>query len=148
MDQEAQQKRSALMGKVKSKGNRSTEIRVALKLQDLGIEGWTRHPTNVLGRPDFFFPSARLALFVDGCFWHACPKCGRLPKTRLEFWQPKLEGNRRRDLATNRALRRRGYRVMRVWEHALQDDRWVKRLQRMLAAGLMGWTKQHGLLIS
>ena len=132
MRQKITEERSALMGKVKSKGNRSTEVRVARTLEKLGIEGWIKHPTGVIGHPDFFFPEVRLALFVDGCFWHACPRCSRFPKTRLEFWKPKLEGNRRRDLANNRALRRRGYHVMRVWEHALRNDKWVGRLQRML----------------
>ena len=132
MRQKITEERSALMGKVKSKGNRSTEVRVARTLEKLGIEGWIQHPAGVIGHPDFFFPEVRLALFVDGCFWHACPRCGRFPKTRLEFWKPKLEGNRRRDLANNRALRRRGYHVMRVWEHALRNDKWVGRLHRML----------------
>ena len=132
MRQEITEERSILMGKVKSKGNRSTEVKVARTLEKLGIEGWIQHPTTIIGHPDFYFPEVPLALFVDGCFWHACPQCARLPKTRLEFWKPKLEGNRSRDLANNRALRRRGYRVMRVWEHALRDDKWVGRLHRML----------------
>ena len=120
------------MAKVRSKGNRSTELRAMSTLQESRIMGWTRHPSDVPGHPDFYFTEHRLVVFVDGCFWHACPKCGRIPKTRVEFWKAKIAGNRRRDLSISRALRKRGYHVMRVWEHALQDDRWVRRLVRML----------------
>ena len=124
--------RSARMAKVRSTDNRSTELRVLSALQDSGIAGWVRHPADVLGHPDFYFPEHALVVFVDGCFWHACPKCGRIPKTRVDFWKTKIEGNKRRDLSVARALRKRGYRVMRVWEHALRDDKWVRRLLRML----------------
>ena len=124
--------RSNLMSKVRSKGNRSTELKTKRVLEEFGIEGWVQHPSDVPGRPDFYFPQERLAVFVDGCFWHACPKCGRIPKTRVAFWREKIEGNRRRDLALTRRLRRHGYHVMRLWEHSLRDDRWVSRLIRTL----------------
>lgn len=120
------------MANVRSRGNRSTELTAMSALRERGIKGWARHPVDVPGHPDFYFPKHRLALFVDGCFWHACPKCGRIPKTRVQFWKNKIEGNRRRDLSLTRALRRNGYHVMRVWEHALNDDKWVRRLVRML----------------
>ena len=120
------------MSKVRSTGNRSTELKVKGVLEAHGIEGWVRHPPEVPGRPDYYFPQYRLALFVDGCFWHACPKCGRIPKSRVEFWQDKIAGNRRRDLALTRRMRRQDYHVMRLWEHSLSTERWVKRLLRML----------------
>ena len=126
------EQRSSLMAKVRSKDNRSTELRMISELQERGITGWMRHPADVPGRPDFFFPNQRLVLFVDGCFWHACPKCGRLPKTRVDFWHTKLAGNRRRDLSISRKLRKQGFHVMRVWEHALPDERWIRQLTRML----------------
>ena len=126
------EERSWLMGRVRSKGNRSTEIKAMSTLHERGITGWISHPPNMLGRPDFYFPVQGLVLFVDGCFWHACPKCGRIPKTRVEFWRDKIARNKRRDVSVARALRKQGYHVMRVWEHALQDERWVRRLIRML----------------
>ena len=122
------------MAKVRFKGNKSTELKAMYVLENSGIEGWIRHPSDISGHPDFYFPEARLAVFIDGCFWHACPKCGRIPKTRVDFWKAKIDGNRRRDLSITRTLRRRGYHVIRVWEHALNDDKWVRRLIRMLAA--------------
>lgn len=132
MDSLTKDERSALMAKVKSKGNRSTELKVCEMLQDQSITGWTQNPAHIPGRPDFWFEVEGIALFVDGCFWHGCPKCGRIPKTRTEFWTAKIKGNRRRDLKTRKLLRSRGYRVMRVWEHALKDEKWVRPLLRML----------------
>ena len=120
------------MARVRSKGNRSTEVKAKATLQERGIEGWIQHPSDIKGHPDFYFPAARLMVFVDGCFWHACPKCGRIPKSRTEFWRCKIEGNRRRDFSVNRSLRKQGYHVMRVWEHALKDENWINRLERML----------------
>lgn len=138
MDPLTAKERSALMAKVKSKGNRSTELKVLSVLQDRGILGWTQHPPGIPGRPDFYFEEARIAVFVDGCFWHGCPRCGRIPKSREEFWASKIEGNRQRDLDTTRLLRERGYRVIRIWEHALKDEDWILRLVRLLDEDVVG----------
>lgn len=125
--------RAARMAKVRATGNKSTEGRVEIALTQAGIVGWEKHPRNVLGRPDFFFPHQCLALFVDGCFWHACPICRRrTPTARAEFWRTKIDQNRRRDNRNRRQLRQRGYHVMRVWEHDLKKDTWLKRLRSTL----------------
>lgn len=125
--------RSARMSKVRSKGNRSTEMRAELALVEARITGWEKHRKDILGKPDFFFPSHGLALFVDGCFWHACPVCKRrVPASRAEFWREKLDKNRRRDNRQHRKLRAQSYHVMRVWEHELKRDSWLKRLRSML----------------
>jgi DNA mismatch endonuclease Vsr len=65
--------RSRQMGAVRGKGNRTTEVRVRAILVGAGVRGWVMHPRDVLGRPDFYFPAERVALFIDGCFWHGCP---------------------------------------------------------------------------
>ena len=88
-DSISKKERSALMAKVRSKGNRSTEGKVEAALKSARIKGWKKHPKDVPGCPDFYFPKSRLAVFVDGCFWHACPKCGRLPSSNAEYWTPK-----------------------------------------------------------
>lgn len=126
--------RSVLMSKVKSRGNRSTEIAVEEALICRRIRGWVKHPGSVLGKPDFFFPKCRLAVFVDGCFWHCCPTCARnLPTTRRAFWARKIEQNRHRDNRVRSALRRKGYSVMRIWEHSAGNHHgWLARLTRML----------------
>jgi DNA mismatch endonuclease (patch repair protein) len=126
------EQRSERMSRVRGTNNKSTEGKVERILEENGISGWIKHPAGIPGRPDFYFPDQRLALFVDGCFWHACPKCGRLPKSRPEFWLVKIDGNRRRDNRTRRTLRKSGFRVMRVWEHDLKHLRWLDRLSRML----------------
>jgi DNA mismatch endonuclease (patch repair protein) len=90
--------RSARMSLVRSSGNRSTEQAVAARLGSEGILGWERHPTGIIGKPDFYFPAQRVVVFVDGCFWHACPICKRrIPTRRSEFWGTKIDETRRRD---------------------------------------------------
>lgn len=129
--------RSERMSRVRSRGNRSTELHVEGKFVEQGIGGWIKHPKELPGKPDFYFPGEKLAVFVDGCFWHACPVCNRnMPRTRVEFWATKIDGNRRRDNRNHRKLRQQGVRVMRIWEHELKKDRWVGRLQLMLRKSL------------
>ncbi len=133
VDPLSETERSARMAKVRGSGNKSTEGRLEAALLREGIEGWEKHPKGVLGKPDFFFPRHRLAVFVDGCFWHGCPNCARrTPTARADFWREKIEGNRRRDERQRRRLRRQGYHVMRVWEHSLRTDAWLNRLRLLI----------------
>lgn len=123
------EERSERMARVRATNNRSTEKHVAACLIRLGLRGWTRHPEEVAGRPDFCFVKERVAIFVDGCFWHGCPHCQRnIPVTRRHFWEEKLRINRRRDRRVKRTLQSQGYAVVRIWEHALRDKRWLRRL--------------------
>ena len=125
--------RSALMAKVRAKGNLSTERKAEAALKKARIKGWSKHPKKVPFKPDFYFPRAKIVLFIDGCFWHACPRCRRrTPHTRYDFWKAKIEGNRLRDKRTCRFLKKKGYRVMRVWEHEVTRESWIMRLLRML----------------
>ena len=139
-------KRSAVMARIRSRGNRATELVLAALLRRHGLTGWRRQleiraPAAGRGRfrvrPDFVFRRQRVALFVDGCFWHGCPRHGTLPAGNRPFWRRKLAGNRTRDRRVNRALRRLGWRVVRVWEHALarpHQPRLARRLARTLSA--------------
>ena len=117
VDTLSERERSELMSKVKGKGNKSTELLAERILLANGYTDWVKHPKEIPGRPDFYFPTLRLALFIDGCFWHACPKCGRIPKTRSEWWQDKIEGNRRRDSSVNRMLWSERYHIIRIGFH-------------------------------
>jgi DNA mismatch endonuclease (patch repair protein) len=110
--------RSRTMGRVKSRNNKTTEVRLRMALIRARQKGWILHP-KLLGNPDFFFKGERLAVFVDGCFWHGCNKCGHIPKTRSEFWQAKIRRNRQRDKRVTKALKSSGVKVLRVWEHSL-----------------------------
>jgi len=113
-------KRSEVMSRIKSRGNRETELFFASLLRKNGISGWRRH-LPLTGRPDFTFKHLRVTVFIDGCFWHCCPKCGNMPMNNAAFWKKKLDGNRRRDKQVNRLLAAAGWRVMRIWEHQLKD---------------------------
>lgn len=125
--------RSAIMARVRSSGNQSTELRLIALMRRAGIHGWRRNYP-LPGRPDFVFPALRLAVFVDGCFWHGCPRCYRRPHSRRAYWDAKVQNNRRRDARLRQALRRRGWHVMRVWEHEFADeDRLTARLARIIA---------------
>lgn len=120
--------RSRHMAAVRGKGNRTTERAVRAKLVALGVRGWVMHPHDLQGRPDFYFPDERIALFIDGCFWHGCTRCGHVPRTNSRFWSAKILRNRTRDRVVARALRNDGIAVLRIWEHAASRGDWLKRL--------------------
>ena len=70
-------------------------------------------------------------MFVDGCFWHGCPSHVTWPRTRAAFWRRKIEGNQRRDRLVNRALRRLGWKVVRIWEHEVRRKDEAKLIRRL-----------------
>ena len=113
-------KRSAVMAKVKGRGNRSTEVVVARLFRARHLRGWRRQ-LPLPGRPDFAFVKERMVVFVDGCFWHRCPVHGEVPVGNREFWSQKLRANALRDRRVDRDLRARGWRVLRIWEHELKN---------------------------
>ncbi len=85
--------------------------------------------------PDFVFPKLRVAVFVDGCFWHGCPHHATQPKNNAPFWRTKLAANQTRDRLVNRTLRARGWKVLRLWEHDLarkNERRLLQRIHRLL----------------
>ena len=106
-----------------------------------------RRPTGFRVRPDFVFRPARLAVFVDGCFWHGCPQHGTQPKGNAAFWKVKFARNQARDRRVNRALRRAGWHVLRIWEHALRratkDKRNEARLLRRIQGKFSGIRLNH-----
>jgi len=123
--------RSQIMSRVRSGGNKSTEVRLIELLKRHEVTGWRRRYP-LLGNPDFVFPSVRLAVFVDGCFWHGHPRLCRLPATNKHYWIPKIQRNRQRDREVGIALKSRGWRVVRIWEHQLRTkgDQCVRKIQQ------------------
>ena len=111
-------KRSQVMARIRSRGNKDTEMVLARLLRSHGITGWRRHQ-HVFGRPDFIFRMHRLAVFVDGCFWHGCQRCYRAPASNRKFWSAKYQRNKDRDRRVGRELRKSGWCVLRIWEHQL-----------------------------
>lgn len=129
MDTLTRNERSLQMSRIKSK-NTSPELRVRRAAHALGGR-FRLHDKRLPGRPDLVFPRRRLALFVHGCFWHRHPNCAlaRLPKSRLDFWLPKLEGNRARDLRQLDEIAIIGWRSEVIWEcETLQPDLLDERL--------------------
>ena len=118
------------MSAIRARGNRGTELRLIEIMRAGGITGW-RRGSKLIGKPDFVFPVLKFAVFVDGCFWHGCPIHGTQPKHNAKFWREKLARNHARDREVNRALRARGWRVLRIWEHELR-----RKNERRLAAKL------------
>lgn len=123
-------KRSNVMSLIRSHGNRSTELRLAAIFRHAGYTGWRRHQP-VFGNPDFIFKRERIAIFVDGCFWHACPRCYRRPQSNQDYWDEKLRRNCRRDKLVTTTLRRQGWKVLRIWAHELSLQNEATLLKRI-----------------
>lgn len=111
--------RSAVMSKVRSKGNKSTEIRLMEVFVERNIKGWRRNYP-VKGHPDFVFQKRRIAVFVDGCFWHGHDCRNTRPKHNEDFWLAKRERNMARDKAVTEEFEKRGWTVLRIWECELK----------------------------
>ena len=128
----SKRKRSQVMAAIRSKGNKDTELKLVAIFRANGIKGWRRHRP-LPGKPDFVFPRQHLAVFVDGCFWHGCPKHGRKPDSNKNYWLAKLQRNKARDKKINRFLRKNGWSVLRVWEHELlRTTKAAKRIKSSL----------------
>jgi DNA mismatch endonuclease (patch repair protein) len=135
----SKKKRSEVMSRIRGRGNKDTELALMRIFREHQITGWRRHlslslksadssachdtkkqkSVSLRVRPDFVFPKLKLAIFVDGCFWHGCPRHSSQPKTNAAFWRNKLAANKVRDRLVTRRLRKKGWRVLRVWEHDL-----------------------------
>jgi DNA mismatch endonuclease (patch repair protein) len=122
-------KRSEVMSRIRGRGNQATEIALVKFFRRNQITGWRRNQ-KLFGKPDFVFRQARLAVFVDGCFWHGCPKHGTQPKGNRTFWQNKFARNIARDRLVNRILRSAKWRVLRIWQHELTRKNETRLLQR------------------
>ena len=122
------------MSRIHGRGNKETELALMRVLRAHGITGWCRHQP-IFGKPDFIFREARLAVFVDGCFWHGCPKCYRRPTSNRKYWDAKVNRNRARDRTASRQLHRRGWRIVRIWGHAIKSPRAaIARITSVLSA--------------
>ena len=124
------------MRAIKPTGNATTEERFATLLRKAKASGWRRHMP-LPGKPDFAFPNRRLAIFLDGCFWHGCPRCYSAPRKNRHFWKEKYKANKARDKRVTRALRKMGWTVIRIWEHQLltvpsNPDALLRRIRQAL----------------
>ena len=108
-------KRSEIMSKVRSTGNKSTELKLISVFKERGLTGWRRN-SKLFGHPDFVFPKLKIAIFVDGCFWHGHDCRNTKPQDHHDYWAQKIARNRARDAAATEHLERLGYAVIRIWE--------------------------------
>ena len=120
MDSVSPEKRSWVMAQVKGRNTRPEKV-VRSILYSMGYR-FRLQRKDLPGKPDIVLPKYQAALFVHGCYWHRhdCPNGQRLPKSRLEFWLPKLEGNRERDIQKQALLREQGWNVLIIWECQLR----------------------------
>jgi DNA mismatch endonuclease (patch repair protein) len=121
MDVFTKKKRSEVMSKIKGKNNKETELEFAKILRKSKRRGWLRGQ-NIYGKPDFVFKKERIAIFIDGCFWHKCPIHFKMPKSNNEFWNTKINANVKRDKKVNTILKKEGWIVLRFWEHELKKS--------------------------
>ena len=132
MDHVPKEVRSKIMAAIHSRGNTTTELPLAKLLRAAGLKGYRKH-WPVAGKPDFAWPGRKIAVFVDGCFWHGC-RCKYLPRTNTEFWRSKIEANKRRDRRVSQAPRRDGWRVIRIKECAVRKPKTLVRIAKVVFA--------------
>jgi len=113
--------------------NTGLEITFKKHMRSGGITGF-RKGTKVVGKPDYIFPALKVAVFLDGCFWHGCPKCYREPDTNKTFWKNKISKNKKRDREVSRLLKKDGWKIKRFWGHQIKKkpDSCVSTLKRIL----------------
>jgi len=132
--------RSAVMSKVRSSGNKSTEFRLIKLFQEVGLIGWRRkYP--VKGKPDFVFLKHRVAIFVDGCFWHGHDCRNTRPSTNSEYWMKKRERNIQRDFKMTESFKARNWTVLRIWECELKAgnrNTIIERIKTILISATCG----------
>jgi len=127
--------RSRLMSLIRSKDTRP-EMVIRRIVYGLGYR-YRLHGADLPGKPDLVFRSRRKVIFIHGCFWHRHRGCklSRLPKSRLDFWLPKLEGNRKRDIRHKKTLKKMGWKVFVIWECEVRNlDTLKKHIIEFLSA--------------
>jgi len=122
--------RSRIMASVKSRDTKSTELKFISLLKEKGITGWRRNYP-LTGKPDFVFPLFKITVFIDGCFWHGCPRHCRMPSSNVNYWNTKIEKNKIRDKKITKALKMKGWQVIRIWEHEIKTGRLNQKLKRI-----------------
>ncbi|UFJ40403.1 very short patch repair endonuclease [Brevibacillus humidisoli] len=123
--------RSSVMQRVRSKGNKSTELRLINLFTEYGITGWRRNYP-VKGHPDFVFLKKRVAIFVDGCFWHGHNCRNTRPKENADYWDKKRERNILHDKKITDRFEARGWTVVRIWECELKKKNLHETMSRLL----------------
>jgi len=121
--------RKKTMQAVKGKGT-SLERRLFSILAAMGLKGWKKNVSEVAGKPDVVFDAKRVAIFINGCFWHGCPHCRRkLPETNREYWKRKIRRNITLAKFNNQKLLNDRWTVLRIWEHEMRNPADVDKIK-------------------
>ena len=124
------EKRSKIMRAVRGKGNNTTELAMIKIFKENKIMGWRRN-SKLVGKPDFVFPKAKLAVFVDGCYWHG-HKCQKPRDSQKEgFWKEKLTYNKKHDHLVTKSLRGENWIVIRIWECEIEKKNYGRKLRQI-----------------
>ena len=121
MDNLSELQRKKCMSLIRCKDTKA-EVLFRDLLHRNGIRGYRKNYKKVKGRPDLYFGKVKLAVFIDGCFWHKCPKCFTRSKTRRSYWDKKVRYNVKRDNVVKEDLLEQGVVVLRFWEHSILND--------------------------
>jgi len=120
MDVLTKKQRSYCMSQIKNKDTK-IELNFRKYIYKKNLRGY-RIKNKIIGKPDLYFPRKKIAVFIDGCFWHKCPKCYKKPKSNIKFWEKKIRENKKRDKAVNRAIKKSGMKLLRFWEHQVKKN--------------------------
>ncbi len=114
------EQRSYCMSRIRS---RDTSVEITFR-KHLWCKGYRNYriKSKIAGKPDLYFPKKRIAIFIDGCFWHKCPKCFIGPKSNKKYWGPKIKRNVERDKEINKKLKKEKIKVIRFWEHDIKNN--------------------------
>lgn len=123
--------RSEIMRAVKSKDNKSTELKLIQIFKNNKIKGWRRNYP-LFGKPDFVFPKLKIVIFVDGCFWHGHDCRNVKPSDNSEYWEKKIAKNKKRDKSVNEKLQSKNWNVIRLWECELKKERYFDKISQLL----------------
>ena len=129
VDRISPEKRSKIMSAIASK-NTKPELSLRKALWSKGFRFRVHYGKEKI---DIAFPSKKIAVFVDGCFWHSCPTHSHIPKSNQSYWIPKLRKNKERDFETTKKLETDGWTVLRFWEHELTNlPKIIKKLKKII----------------
>ncbi|SDM80262.1 very short patch repair endonuclease [Sediminibacillus halophilus] len=121
VDTVSKEKRSEMMGKIKATSK--LENKVSKALWHKGYR-FRKNDRSLFGTPDISIKKYKVVIFIDSCYWHACPIHGKIPKSNVEFWENKFSKNKARDKRVNAYYRQMNWNILRIWEHELKDDFW------------------------
>lgn len=135
MDTHSKSQRSYNMSQIRSKDTKP-EIAFRKFIWNKGVRGYRIH-SKLRGTPDLYFPTKKIAVFIDGCFWHQCPECFKKPKSNLKYWNAKIRRNVERDIETDIYLGEQDIHVLRLWEHEIKIDiiKCVNKLKKLIKIG-------------